>query len=97
MQLPLTATLLCSTSKSAQQRLARGYLWELLFLQILRHRWLKVHGVALVQAVNLPPFVDLHVAVDQDELAERLVRRTEERKYNTLTRALILFTSAQKK
>lgn len=57
-----------------------GYLWELLLLQILRHRRLKVHGVALVQAENIPSLLDLHVVVDQDEFADRLMGGTGRRK-----------------
>lgn len=66
-----------------------GYLWELLLLQILRHRRLKVHGVALVQAENIPSLLDLHVVVDQDEFADRLMGGTERRKSKTLIKALV--------
>lgn len=59
-----------------------GHLWELLLLQILRHGRLKVHGVALVQAVDLPSLVDLHVTVDQDEFADGLKERNVSKKKN---------------
>lgn len=59
------------------------YLWELLLPQILRHCRLKVHGVALVQAENVPSLLDPHVVVDQDEFADGLMGGTERRKSKT--------------
>lgn len=55
------------------------YLRELLLLQVLRHGRVEVFGVTFVQAVDLPSFLDLHVSVHQDELAERLRSRGDGR------------------
>lgn len=51
------------------------YLRELLLLQVLCDRGLKVFGVALVQAVNLASFLDLYVPIDQDKLSDGLTDR----------------------
>lgn len=50
------------------------YLWVFLLLEVLRHIWIKVLCVSLVQTVDFPLFLDLHVSVNQDELADRLQR-----------------------
>lgn len=54
------------------------YLRELLLLQILRHRRVKVHGIPFVQAVNLSSLLDLHVPINQDEFTDRLMSGEKE-------------------
>lgn len=58
----------------------RGYLRELLLLQVLCDGRVKVHGVAFVQAVNLASFLDLHVTVDQDEFTKSLKQTNQKKK-----------------
>lgn len=47
-----------------------------------------MHGVALVQAVDLPSRLDLHVPVDQDELADRLTSPKKRKKEVDYTKGL---------
>lgn len=52
--------------------MGRAHLGVLLVLEVLVDGGVEVLGVALIKTVDLPPFLDLHVLLSQDELADRL-------------------------
>ena len=60
------------------------YLRVFLLLQVLCDIWVEVLGVALVQAVDLPLFLDLHILVHQDELSDGLRRQGDPMKHTTM-------------
>lgn len=55
--------------------LAVVYLWVLLVFEVFIDRGVEVLGVALIQTVDLPLWLDLDIPLSQDELANGLLRK----------------------
>lgn len=55
--------------------LAVVYLWVLLVFEVFIDGGVEVLGVALIQTVDLPLWLDLDIPLSQDELANGLLRK----------------------